>query len=693
MHFYAEHSFYWLIPIVILAFFLSYFLYNKQRWLEELSFKGWKYILISVRFLTLSIVGFLLLDIVVDVVSTRIQKPIIFSIIDDSASMDNYKDSLTVKNEVYKFDSILKNSFKDRYDVKTLLVSDSVRSSSNISFKRDKTNLSSVFDELYNQYYGTNIGACILVSDGNYNEGMSPSYASEKLVNVPVYTIGVGDSTIKRDQSVLEVECNPIAYFQNKFPVKVTLEGVRLEGKKSRVKLYRKGKLLAEELVQFGNNESSVVDVDFLLDADEIGVLQYKVVLERIEGEYSYKNNIRFFHIEVVENRNKVLLISAAPHPDIAAIKSILDADDKNDVKSVLLNEWNKHVGKSSLVIWHDPGLNFDLSLFDYLRKEKIPVLFIAGLNSNQATLNKLQTGVNFSLRYQTEEVQSTLSSDFQLFELSDELKQLLVQFPPLMIHFGQLNLSGKSTPFLNQRIGNINKKDPLIWFYQQDDVKSAMIYGEGIWRWKLTDFSINESNELFSELINKITNYLMIQKNDSPLKIDFPKRILTSVPLKINASFYNASNELINNEPLSFTYRLKKEKNEVQFSKAEKSYSLDLGKLKAGVYEWEAKIKYNGKVYSKSGDFIVEQLMFEDLPTRTNVSVLNEVAVKSNAQFYWLKDADKLINQLKIDESITAVEYQESHFDSLIDEKWLLVFLIFLMTLEWFLRRWLGSY
>jgi hypothetical protein len=57
------------------------------------------------------------------------------------------------------------------------------------------------------------------------------------------------------------------------------------------------------------------------------------------------------------------------------------------------------------------------------------------------------------------------------------------------------------------------------------------------------------------------------------------------------------------------------------------------------------------------------------------------------------LKDYEKTLEEIASRDDIAAVQYEEKAFLSLIDLSWLLGFLVTLASLEWFLRRFKGSY
>ena len=59
------------------------------------------------------------------------------------------------------------------------------------------------------------------------------------------------------------------------------------------------------------------------------------------------------------------------------------------------------------------------------------------------------------------------------------------------------------------KKIGQVNTSFPLIAFSSSLTSKNAVIFGEGIWRWRIYDNMINQNTQIFDELIAKILKYL----------------------------------------------------------------------------------------------------------------------------------------------------------------------------------------
>jgi hypothetical protein len=133
--------------------------------------------------------------------------------------------------------------------------------------------------------------------------------------------------------------------------------------------------------------------------------------------------------------------------------------------------------------------------------------------------------------------------------------------------------------------------------------------------------------------------------------------------------------------------------KSNLQFGVSGNFYKLSLGRLRPGKYTWTASTKFNGKSHAKSGVFIVEDIALESLDNYANHSLLNQMSTATQGKFELLKNYKKTISAIKSRRDITSVSYKEAAFNDLIDYKILFFLLLLFLSVEWFLRRWLGSY
>ena len=693
MRFISDISVWWLLPWMLVSFFTTFFLYKNEPWFQEIK-KSWRYCLKALRFSSIFLIGILLIGLLFEAISYRIEKPYFITLVDNSSSMLNYKDSSVIKSKIESFQASMKETYGDKFDFIQYTVGSKVIENGKIDFKESNSALSDGFESIYSNFYNRNIGGIAFFSDGNFNKGVNPIYSADKINLTPIFTIGVGDTIPKKDQYIKEVESNEIAFLHNKFPVEVDIEAIKVGKSNATVSITQNGNTIASQSVNFLDGKYDYKHISFLLEANKVGHQQYTVSISHKDGEFSRKNNSRSFYIEVLDARSKILLLTAAPHPDISALKSVIEKDENVEVISELTKDWNINVEKIDLIIWHEPGILYDEEILKRIQSAKIPILYFIGPNTNNSIIKKLPIGMTINSSGQLDEIQAKLNTDFQNFEVSSELQTALNFFPPLKSKFGEIKLNSSNEVFLYQRIGSIQKKDPLLFFGSQNNVKYGVVYGEGIWKWKMNEYVRLGDQRNFNELIQKITQYLIIKQNASSLRVSTPKIFSKDDEILIKAEFYNSSLELITTPTIDFI--LKNEKNKVskhQFGVVNNFYKMSLGNLKPGKYSWVASCKYNGKTFSKSGVFVVEDLLIETLDSYSNHNLLNQISANSNGKFYNLKNVNQLIDDIQNRNDIVEMSYKETAFNDLIDYKILFVLLILLLTVEWFLRRWFGAY
>jgi hypothetical protein len=693
MRFLADISLAWIIPMIALAGLLTWVFYRKEPWMQEIP-RWAKRSLYALRFTALLLIGILLLGILFESVSYRNEKPVFITLVDNSQSLRNYKDSAVVQKQINTFQAALKEKFGEQFDLVSYTTGSGFKQTADFSLGDNKSNLSEGFEQIYTKYYNRNIGGIVFISDGNFNEGPNPVYAAEKIALTPIFGLGVGDTMPKRDQLIRDISSNEIAFLKNKFTVEVDLEALKIGKRSSSVSLIHNGKTVANTSVNYEDGDFDFKHVSFEPEATEIGFQQYTVEVKPVDGEYTLKNNRRSFYIEVLDGRNKVILLAGAPHPDVAALKYVLEKDENVQVESKLIGDWDKDLSKTDLVIWHEPGINYNTGVQDVIARSGKPVLYFIGPNTNNATAQKLDVGISFGNSAQTDEVQPGFNKGFELFEISTALQDALRFYPPVVVRYGEVRLGNQNKVLLSQRLGEVVKKDPILFFGEKNNRKYGVFFGEGIWRWKLHEFSKSKSTALFEELIQKVSQYLVVKQNASSLRITLPRRFMKGEEVKIKAEFYNESLELITKPVIEFILTDETgKKSNFEFGVTGNFYALPLGTLKPGKYNWIARTSYAGKKHEKKGLFVVEDVDLEALDTRANHSTMLQMATNSNAKFFQLKNHADLLKAIEQRDDIAEMAYEESAYNDLLDYVWILLLIIALLGAEWFLRRWNGAY
>jgi hypothetical protein len=364
----------------------------------------------------------------------------------------------------------------------------------NSVFNAPASDLNRGIQNVINQFEGRNLAGIVLVSDGIYNSGASPAYAP---VRVPVYTLGVGDTTARVDVVLKNIAFNKVAYQGNKFPVRaqVLLEGV--DNQNVAVTISKDGKVV--NTLSKESLNKSFVEFDFQLDAKEKGIQRYDVSVRPIAGETNLRNNNSSIFIEVVEGKKKIVLIAPAPHPDIKALKSVVEKNSNYEfivhipgvaeADAALLKP-----GAAELFIFHQVIDNSGktAALFQTLYKSNASVLLMIGSNSNLRQLTAYQIPIQFeSFGGQWDDVTPVVNSNFRDFSFSDNTNGIFARYPPADVPFGKFKWPTDASVLLYQRIGSIATDRPMLMVtWPDNNRKISVLIGEGIWRWRLTEFS-----------------------------------------------------------------------------------------------------------------------------------------------------------------------------------------------------------
>lgn len=690
----TEVSLYWCIPCFIASALLSWYFYRKNEWLSSQG-KALRIALPVLRTLGLFFIALLILDFTIVKDEKRTEKPIIVVVVDNSSSMTNHLERKKLTQQINAFISKNKAAFKEGYELSFYTVGEQIKEGSTLSFNEQKTNLESVFNHLAEQYLNRNIGAILLVSDGNFNTGESPMYAAGKISLTPIYTLGIGDTIPKKDQQIVNLYYNDVVFLKDQFPIEVDIEAIKIKNQTVNVTLSSGGKTLGTKAIKYENDELAFKQVNFQVNAEKIGLQAYTVTVSYVDGEFDRKNNVKTCYIEVVDSRNKICFVSSAPHPDISALRSAADENENYQASYETPEGILNAKIKPDLVVWQDPGTQFNASFYQYLESQRIPTLFIINAQSSARNLSQLNLMSVRGAEGQVDETQGELNPGFSSFELSDALKKEIAFFPPLQTKFGTMALPKAIEPLLYQRIGTTLKNEPLLYFSKRENQSPiGVLYGDGVWRWKLNEYVKHQSHTWFNELFSKTYTYLMVRKEGMGLSVQIDKRFNKFDPISINANFYNASLEAINSPLVNveitgpnnkkYAYRLNPQG---------KGYGLDIGILPPGNYTWEASTSFDNKKFAKKGFFTVEDVALENLTHLANHGILKQLSSNSRGKFRSFDAYDKSIQEIKKREDVVPIERIESNYDYLNNYLLYLFFIASFFSIEWFLKRFYGAY
>lgn len=651
------------------------------------------------RFLTVTLLSALLLSPLLKSLLTETKKPVIVLAQDQSESAA--ADLQGAALETYKQNwQALREGLDENYEVHELSFGDQVREGVDFNFTDKVTNLSELLKGVYDLYGGQNLGAVVVASDGIYNEGSNPAYV-DVAIAAPVYTVALGDTTPKKDLLVKRVFHNKIAYLGDKFTIQIDVAATNCAGQQTVLNV---GQVVDNQVRNLQSIPVNIAGNDFFItkevqiEADKPGVAQYLITVAGLPGEASTVNNRKEIFVDVLDARQKILLLANSPHPDLTAIKTTLEINKNYQVSIAYINDPGLDVAKADFIILHNlPSVSNDISgLLNTLNDKKIPRLFIAGMQTGYTALGKAQGLVNMqSDGRQSDDVQGKVSPRFAAFSLNQRIVEELPKFNPATSAFGNFSATPQAQVLLYKRIGKVDTDQPLLVVGEVNGIKTGLFLAEGLWRWRLFDFLQHQNHEIFDELLGKTVQYLSLKEDKRKFRVNLDKTILNeNEAVTFGAELYNDNYELTNDPDVAMSIRDRDGKEYTYtFNKTGKAYTLNAGILPVGTYTYKATTNFNGQSLSYEGRFNVQPIQLELFETTANHSVLRQLSAKFGGETVFLAQLASIVEKIKNNQTVKPVIYQTTKTNPLINLKWIFALLAFMLAAEWFLRRYFGSY
>jgi hypothetical protein len=681
----------YIIVCIVLALGFAFLLYKtKHPWS-----KTWNRILFGARAVLAFLLAFLLLGPIVKQINNIFEKPFFVVLYDNSVSVREAVDSTTLANlqtEVNELSSVLR---QQGYDVKVNdLAGEEIETP---DFEGQRSDITGALKRIANRYEGSRIGGVALVSDGIYNSGISPLYSA---YNFPVYTVGIGDTMQHIDVAIKNISYNKIAYQGNKFPLRVEVIVKNLKDSPINATVVQRGKVVDKQTKVSKDNQLLVFDFQPL--ASEQGIQKVDIQLEVKEGEYNTQNNRASVFVEVVEGKKKILVIASAPHPDIKALREVVEKNSNYEfiLHTPTVNEQaQKDLRPDEVdlaIFYQSPDLRGRTSeLFEQFASSRTSLLLILGQNSDLRLIEKKNMPVKFDgAPRDFDEVTPVINTSFSNFIVSPETNTMLVGYPPVSVHFGKVSVSLGASPLLFQRVGSVSTEKPLLAVTQQEDRKIGIMLGEGIWRWKLNEYDRTESSAAFDELFGKLIQYLSTSDDKRkfrsyPLQQEFSD----SEPVIFESQVYNSIFEPVygNSISLEITDEQGKKRN-YSYTTSPGNSRYQIGDLTEGVYRYRARTTLEQKQEEVRGEFAVVKRQTELQNLTADFDLLKALSRNTGGKFFNAANVDALKTELQKTQAKTVIHSEES-YDTLINLKWVFLVLLLLATFEWTFRKYFGSY
>jgi hypothetical protein len=683
------------IPVILVtAAGIVLLLYYKNRETGELT-KGQRGILMTLRFLSFGLVAVLLLSPFLRNIKKIVQQPLIIAAWDNSGSLVSAADSLHVASEVSQLREKINTALGNTYPVVHYTFGQEVIREKLPDFSAKKSDYSRLLSTLTTDHFNEHIGAVILTGDGIYNQGQNPLNMLDEF-SFPVYTIGLGDTTAITDAGIQGIRVNRTTFSGNRFPVEIDTHFLKLKGSSLQLTVMEGEQVLSRDLITPPNDDYFNTQT-IILEAGSPELKHFQVQLETGERERNKKNNRTEFVVNVLENKQKILILSDGPHPDIGAIKHVLDQQRSYEVSIFTHAPYPDRLNDYNLIILNQlPASGISMSgILGTPAVQRVPLLFVVGPKTYLPQLDALSAGTEIEpLTGSPEEVQAVINPAYLTFSLSEDFREILPRFPPLIVPFARYNPDPGFSTLLYQKVKNIETNKPLLVTGRKNGRKTGFLFGEGIWRWRMNNYVQNQSHQAFSELISQLVQYLALQHNEDQFMIDFKPAYAETDPVVFQAEVYNDALEKITTEEVSVVIRNEQgDEFSYTFDVRGNGYHLDAGNLPVGHYSFQAEVMLGDQSHLETGHFAVTAVHLEHIVTQANHRMLYQLASQSTGTFHTPDQVDRLIEELKKSDRLKPVNYFQEVSTEWLNLRWLFFVVLLLFSVEWFLRKFWGIY
>ena len=670
-----------IVLFIILALLLSFSVAFFQYFYKVKNKVKINYLLFSLKVMSLFLLILLLINPTIKKTEIQEVKPVLAILADNSKSISFFKERINLKNFLDEIKA--DKSIREKYDINEFAFGAELGNLDSLSFTDYETDVSKAITSVNSLYRG-NIAPVIILTDGNQTIGNDYEFIESKQ---KIYPIVFGDTIEYKDLKIGQLNVNKYSYIKNKFPVEVLLNYKGKENVTSQFSITKNGKTIFTKKVQFSSvNNSKTITTN--LTSTKEGLHYYSASIRKIKGEKNTKNNTKNFSVEVLDEQTKILVLASVLHPDLGALKKSIESNKQRSVDVFLIDNFNKQITDYQLIVLFQPNKKFNKILISSNEK-KSNYFLITGANTDWNFINKQQLGITKNSINQIENYGGFLNNSFLNFLQKDIGFN---QFSPLIDLYGEVIILKEYQTLLFQNINGLETKQPLLATFEENNQKSGVLLGEGIWKWRAASFLNSNSFQEFDQFIGNLIQYLASNKRRSRLEINAENLYPANSTIKISALYTDKNYQFDGRASLEITITNEKTKKvtKIPFSLFNNWYQAEIENLVSGNYTYKVSV-IDQNIY-KYGKFKIADFQIEEQFTNANYKKLLKLANKSGGKLYFKNEIAELKKVLLENKTFFTTQKLIVKEQNLIDWKWILLIIAFLLSVEWFVRKYFGK-
>ena len=602
--------------------------------------------------------------------------------VDNSQSINYFKST----DEVTAFVASIRENknIQEKYNISTFTFGNKLKAQDTFSFSENQTDVTSAFKELQDIYKGK-VAPTVIITDGNQTYGEAYQYAAKKYKQ-DVYPVIVGDTTSYQDLKISQLNANRYAFLNNKFPVEIIANYNGNSAVSTKLNVFQNGRVIYSKPLSFSKEKTSEI-VQVTLPVTSIGVKTYTVSLQALDAEKNTVNNKKSFGIEVIDERTNVLILTSIIHPDLGTLKKAIVSNEQRNVTIKKSDEPDINLKDYQAVLLYQPNVSFK-PYYETIKTLGINTFTITGTRTDYRFLNDNGELFTRELSAQVEDYQAEFNSNFSTFQVDDIG---FSNFPPLVDEFGEVSIKKAHTPLLMQTISGLPTGSSLLTTIEDGAQRHAVLFGEGIWRWRAQSYLDNQSFEPFDEFVGKLIQYLASKERRNRLNINYNSFYNGGDNIVLAAQYFDKNYEFDARAKLSMVVigERNNTRQEIPMVLKNNRYEVDLSSLTPDSYKFSVTVA--GESISRSGNFEIIEFNVEQQFLSANVTPLQQIATNTNKELFSMGNSAQLITNLLENETYNPIQKQQKQIKPLIDWYYLLGIIILTLSLEWFIRKYNG--
>ena len=546
------------------------------------------------------------------------------------------------------------------------------------------------------------LAGAIIITDGQNNRGIDPQN-STKNIKVPVFTLGIGESKPLIDLNIESVDAPTVAIKGENVNINVIVHSLGEINEKVNVMLFSREKMIGSKFQNI-SGKGSRNEARFIINPINLGENEYIVKVSSLAEEINIDNNQQKFFITILKDRYKVALITGAPSFNTSVIKEYINKYPRVELDHFVRSK--DGYSPQLKLFWSRP---YQLIIFDNypidalktrtqkifskkIASEKASLLWILGQNVTKKTaqtltpffhLDLIKENFNVDKKswYFTEEL---IKSNFIQGLLTNNNGDFSDIFPPIITPY---EFNSKHNEVYPIAYHESNEAIPVLFMGEVKNIRSIV--------WTSNDFStikynISNSNNSFNEIWSKLFSWLLKTGGDKNLYFRLNKESYQQGEEIMISGSSIKDNTVINNQAFITVAKDNNEINsfELRFNPETLRWEGNFWAPEPGDYNYKIIIQDgSADTMQQEGKFIVEKSQVELNQVALNSPLLEIISNSTEAKYYPWQFRSSLVDKIE------PIERKRKINKSIIfnENRWVMIALIILLTVEWIFRKRIG--